>query len=36
MDREIIKAIDKRRKRTPKELEEGDMIVLRAEAHNAL
>ena len=36
MDREIKYTIDKRRKRTPKDLEEGDMIVLKADPYNAL
>ena len=39
MDREIKQTIDKRRKRTPKQIEEGDMLVIKddpASGRNAL
>ena len=36
MDSEIIRTIDRRRKRTPKELDYEDLILLRGTAANAL
>ena len=36
MDREIKQTIDKRRKRTQKEFESGDMIIVKSDPHNAL
>ena len=36
MDDEIRTTIDRRRIRTPKDLEHGDIIVLKADPHNAL
>ena len=36
MDREIKNTIDKRRKRSPKELDYEDMIVVKSDPHNAL
>ena len=36
MDKEIKLTIDKRRKRTPKDLEPGDMLIRKSDPHNAL
>ena len=36
MDEEIRHAIDERHRRTPKYLVQGEMIVIKADPHNAL